>query len=65
MHSGPPLICEDHKMVLPFRRSFGAVIFVLAAPIAAGSQGNSETKGTLAESKGQCGLCLANAYESP
>jgi hypothetical protein len=35
MHSGPQLIFEDHKMVLPFRRSFGAFIFAVAATIAA------------------------------
>jgi hypothetical protein len=31
MHSDPRLIFEDHKMVLPFRRSFCAYIFALVA----------------------------------
>jgi hypothetical protein len=35
MHSGSSLILEDHQMALPFRRSFGAFMFALAATFAA------------------------------
>ena len=31
----PPLFVEDHKVVVRFRRSFGALIFALAAMLAA------------------------------
>ena len=35
LDSSPPLFVEDHKVVVRFRRSFGALIFALAAMLAA------------------------------
>jgi hypothetical protein len=35
LDSSPPLFVEDHKVVVRFRRSFGALIFALAAILAA------------------------------
>ena len=35
LDSSPPLFVEDHKVVVWFRRSFGALIFALAAMLAA------------------------------
>ena len=35
LDSSPPLFVEDHKVVVRFRRSFGRLIFALAAMLAA------------------------------
>jgi hypothetical protein len=35
LDSSPPLFVEDHKVVVRFRRSFGALIFAFAAILAA------------------------------
>jgi hypothetical protein len=56
LHSGPPLIFEDHKMVVPFRRSFGALIFALAAMLAA-----AQPDTTAAEDRGAILLQPRNA----
>jgi hypothetical protein len=49
LDSSPPLFVEDHKIVVPFRRSFGALIFALAAMLAAAQpdSATAEDRGTI------------------